>query len=292
MRVAAIVLTFNRRELLLETLRGVSEQTRPVDKIFLVNNASTDGTEEVLAHEGWLDNDIVEYHCTERNLGGAGGFERGMRLAFDAGYDWLWTMDDDVEPDAVALERMLAYTDLSECINATKIFTDNDEVQYWEQHYDFATGRLIDLKNVSFANGRNWCPVNVACFEGMLVSRGLVEKVGLPDPSYFIYHDDTVYGIKCSFYTTVIYVRDAVLRKKIYGYGDPNPFRSYYMVRNSFRMKRDAFNAAPVGHSTRMTNFFFLLNLSAYSWQAFIFQPGWQMFKALARGWRDGIKGH
>lgn len=291
MKVAAVVLTFNRRELLLETLRGLTEQTRPVDSIFLIDNASTDGTENLLASEGWLDNDKVIYQRTNTNLGGAGGFEKGMRAAYDTGYDWLWTMDDDVEPDANALEAALSYTHISECINATKIFTENEEVQYWEQYYDFATGRLIDLKNVSFANGQDWCPVNVACFEGMLVSRSLVDKVGFPDPAYFIYHDDTVFGIRCSFHTTVIYIREAVFRKKIYGYGDPNPFRSYYIIRNSFRMKRDAFSSAPIGTSTKKTNFFFFVNLLGYSVNAFRHQPCWSMAKSVLRGWRDGMKG-
>lgn len=291
MNVAAVVVTFNRKQLLLETLRGLSRQTVPIGRIVLVDNASTDGTEELLEAEGWLDRDNVSYMKMSRNLGGAGGFERGMRLAYDAGYDWIWTMDDDVEPDHDALEVMLSYRDISRCINATKVFTENNEVQYWEQFFDFSTGRLIDLKNVSFAMGRDWCPVNVACFEGMLIHRDLIGEIGFPDPAYFIYHDDTIYGVKASFHTTVVYTRRAVFRKKIYGYGDPNPFRSYYMVRNSFRLKRDAFNAAPVGHSSRYTNFLFFLNLSRYSLSALAHKPGWAMIKALVRGWRDGIGG-
>ncbi|WP_163121256.1 glycosyltransferase family 2 protein [Alloalcanivorax xenomutans] len=291
MKVAAVIVTYNRKMLLLETLRGVASQSRPVDRIFLIDNASTDGTAESLEAEGWMEYPKLSYMRMSRNLGGAGGFERGMRLAHQAGYDWIWTMDDDVEPDNNTLEIMLSYQDISQCINATKIFTENGEVQYWEQFYDFATGRLVDLKNVSFYSGREWCPVNVACFEGMLISRELVDVIGFPDPSYFIYHDDTAYGVKASFHTCVIYVRHAVFRKKIYGYGDPNPFRSYYMIRNSFRLKRDSFNAAPVGHSTKFSNFLFFLNLLKYSIHAFRQQPGLKMIEALVKGWSDGIRG-
>lgn len=291
MKVAAVIVTFNRKALLLETLRGVMAQTRLPDKIFLINNASTDGTDDLLKSTGWLCEERISYVLLTENLGGAGGFENGMRIAYESGYDWIWTMDDDVEPDADALEVMLSYKHISQCINASKIFTENDEVQYWEQYYDFATGRLVDLKNISFHNGRDWCPVNVTCFEGMLISRELIDSIGFPDPAYFIYHDDTAYGVKASFHTCVIYTRNAVFRKKIYGYGDPNPFRSYYMVRNSFRLKRDSFNAAPVGHPTKFSNLLFFLNLFNYSWHAFFYQPGWPMAKALVKGWRDGIGG-
>ena len=291
MKIAAVVVTYNRKNLLVETLRGLSRQSVPIDRIFLIDNASTDGTEQLLRAEGWLDVKHVSYLKMSRNLGGAGGFEKGMRKAYEAGYDWLWTMDDDVEPNDDALEAMLGYSQISQCINATKIFTQNGEIQYWEQFFDFATGRLVDLKNVSFAMGRDWCPVNVACFEGMLIHSDLVSKIGFPDPAYFIYHDDTVYGVKASFHTTVIYVRNAVFKKKIYGYGDPNPFRSYYMIRNSFRLKRDAFNAAPVGRSSRYTNFLFFLNVARYSMSALVHQPGWAMLKAILKGWRDGVGG-
>src|SRR5699024_2710161 len=114
MRIAAVVVTFNRSDLLLGTLQGLTRQTRPVDAIFLINNASTDGTEDLLKSEGWLNNHKVIYLKADTNLGGAGGFEKGMRAAYEAGYDWLWTMDDDVEPDVDALEVTLSYTRISE----------------------------------------------------------------------------------------------------------------------------------------------------------------------------------
>ena len=42
--VAAVVVTFNRSRLLLECLQALLTQTRPIDRIILVDNASTDGT--------------------------------------------------------------------------------------------------------------------------------------------------------------------------------------------------------------------------------------------------------
>ncbi|RLA43932.1 MAG: glycosyl transferase, family 2, partial [Gammaproteobacteria bacterium] len=199
MKIAAVVVTFNRKDMLLETLRGLRQQTRKLDRIYLINNASTDGTEELLRSENILDWDNLDYCPLDKNTGGAGGFATGMQLAYDAGYDWIWTMDDDIEPDQNALQELLKYSDISQCMNSTKIFTQNNETQYWEQYFDFATARLIDLKNASFHNGRDWCTVNVACFEGMLVHRNIIDKIGLPEADYFIYHDDTVFGIKASF---------------------------------------------------------------------------------------------
>ncbi|MEM6580396.1 MAG: glycosyltransferase family 2 protein [Pseudomonadota bacterium] len=291
MKVAAVVVTFNRKELLVETLRGVRNQTRPLDKILIIDNASTDGTREYLQANQIFEMANVEYIALPENTGGAGGFSHGMRLAAERGYDWIWTMDDDVEPVENCLETLLQYCDLSQCINSTKVFTDNDEIQYWEQYFDYATGRLVDLKNASFANGKPWCCVNVACFEGMLVSRELLNKISPPDPTYFIYHDDTVFGIKASFHTNVIYVRDAVLRKKIYGYGAVTKMRAYYMVRNTFRLKREVFATGLVGESSKFTNMLFFLNVCQLSISALLEKPRVEIFGSLARGWIDGIRG-
>lgn len=291
MTVAAVVVTFNRKELLIDTLKGLKAQSHKPDHIYLVDNASTDGTRTYLMENGVLDWPDLEYIELEQNTGGAGGFFHGMELALNSGYDWIWTMDDDVEPDAGALETLLKYTGISECINSSKIFTENNEVQYWEQYFDFATCRLIDLKNSSFETGKDWCNVNVACFEGMLVSRGVVEKIGLPDPSYFICHDDTIFGIRASLHTNVIYVRDAIFYKKIYGYGAVTPLRCYYMLRNSFRLKREAFATGLLGQPSKFTNLLFFLNLMNLSLQYFWERKQLAILKALSRGWIDGLRG-
>lgn len=289
MKIAAIVVTYNRKKLLPDTVDGLLKQSRKVDKIFIIDNASSDGTFEVL--RDYINDESVSYHRLERNTGGAGGFSFGMSLAKSEGFDWYWTMDDDVEPRADALEIMLGFSNISECINARKVFISNGETQFWEQYYDFATNRLIDLKNSSFANGKEWCPVNVACFEGMLISDRIVSKIGFPDSRYFIYQDDTIYGIKASLWTNVVYVRDAVFDKKIYGYGAATPMRAYYFVRNSFKLKRDAFSTGMLGAPTKFSNCLFLINLVHGSLRLIKENPSWIIVKSIWRGFFDGFRG-
>ncbi|RMG35011.1 MAG: glycosyltransferase, partial [Methanobacteriota archaeon] len=42
--IAAVIVTFNRKEMLIRCLEGIFSQTRPVSAIFIIDNASTDGT--------------------------------------------------------------------------------------------------------------------------------------------------------------------------------------------------------------------------------------------------------
>ena len=59
--LAAVIVTFNRKELLSENIRMLLKQTRPFDKIFVVDNCSTDGTPEYLKDQGWMDDPRFVY---------------------------------------------------------------------------------------------------------------------------------------------------------------------------------------------------------------------------------------
>ena len=99
----AIIVTFNRKAMLLACLEAVAGQTAACD-VLVVDNASTDGTADAVRprlREGF------SYVNTGANLGGAGGFAFGIAEALRRGYGRLWIMDDDVIPAPDALERLL-----------------------------------------------------------------------------------------------------------------------------------------------------------------------------------------
>src|SRR5215208_4045769 len=102
MSVAAVVVTYNRRVLLVECLAALARQTHAVDRIVVVDNASTDGTPDAVAE---ADADLLRLR---RNGGGAEGFHYGVREALAEEPEWIWLMDDDCEPADDALECLLA----------------------------------------------------------------------------------------------------------------------------------------------------------------------------------------
>src|SRR5215469_16397890 len=106
-RVTAVVVTYNRRDLLLEALAAVHAQTRVPDAVIVVDNASTDGTGAAVRAQF----PAVQLAELTRNTGGAGGFAYGMARALDGAADLIWLMDDDTVPEPGALEAMLAARD-------------------------------------------------------------------------------------------------------------------------------------------------------------------------------------
>lgn len=233
--VCTVVVTYNRLEFLKECIQGILDQTSPVDKIVIVNNGSTDGTDAYLKT---LQHPQIEI-ITQENLGGAGGFHTGIKRAYELGYEWIWVMDDDVEPFKDCLGNLLQYKDLSKCIQPLRIFSDNNEVFKWEHYFDHRTCMPILHHNISLEN-KDFCYVNTACFEGMLIHRDIVEKIGFPKKEYFIAGDDTEYGILANLYTNVLYTKTAIMyRKRVVVSYKIRPLQAYYEYRNLFLLRKN-----------------------------------------------------
>ena len=91
--VGTIVVTYNRRNLLKDCIEALLKQNYKKQEILIIDNASTDGTKEYI--DNLIDNKKVFYFNTGANLGGAGGFNYGVREALKRNYDYVWLMDDD-----------------------------------------------------------------------------------------------------------------------------------------------------------------------------------------------------
>ena len=102
--VAIVIVTYNRADVLVGCLDGLAAQTSPPDAVFVVDNASSDHTPEVLEARTDLPLRIIR---SAENLGGAGGFHLGVGEAYAAGYDRIWLMDDDVVAAPGCLRLML-----------------------------------------------------------------------------------------------------------------------------------------------------------------------------------------
>lgn len=93
-KVCGVVVTYNRKDLLLRNIESLLAQTYPLD-ILIYDNASTDGTADYLKEKGMLSLSNVIYVRSDANLGGAGGFCNGEKEALKRNYDYIWLMDDD-----------------------------------------------------------------------------------------------------------------------------------------------------------------------------------------------------
>ncbi|MBD3925224.1 glycosyltransferase family 2 protein [Nocardioides cavernae] len=237
--VAVVVVTFNRADLLARLLDGLAAQTRRPDAVIVVDNASSDHTRQVL--EARTD---LPLHVTwsEENLGGAGGFHLGVRAAYDAGWDRVWLIDDDVVPAAGCLEALMGVDE--DCLIATREDLSGALVEKAAVEFDLRNPLAIKPKRSTVdstypdrASMPELVEVHNVAFEGFMARRSVVEEVGFPDPSFFIFYDDAEYAVRARRAGHRIWaVRDAVLVRQLdfNQQHDLSGWKGFYMYRNLF----------------------------------------------------------
>ena len=189
--LAAVIVTFNRKELLGENIRMLLKQTRPFDKIFVVDNCSTDGTPEYLKDRGWMDDPRFVYVKTHANIGGAGGFYTGTKAAYEAGADYIVLMDDDGRAaDEHTFENLLREAERLHAENP-KLFV-NTLVRQGEL-LSFKMGSKYTVAEALAAAKDGILDGEANPFNGTLVSRELVAEIGYPNPDFFIKGDEVNY---------------------------------------------------------------------------------------------------
>ena len=204
MQVCAVVVTYNRSEWLIECLETLRNQTRALDAIVVINNASTDDTRSVLDQYVMMHSDM-RWHImhSQENTGGAGGFAQGMQLAHESGYDWIWVMDDDVRVRENALADLLRFSDRADVLHGRRTNPDGSPF-YWQSTFIPWIGFSRPYPDSAFQRSDIWY-TNVACFEGALIHRRVFDQIGYADPRYFLAWDDTEFGYRASEFFKIAY---------------------------------------------------------------------------------------
>lgn len=241
--LAAVIVTFNRKELLGENIRMLLKQTRPFDKIFVVDNCSTDGTPEYLKDRGWMDDPRFVYVKTHANIGGAGGFYTGTKAAYEAGADYIVLMDDDGRAaDEHTFENLLREAERLHEENP-KLFV-NSLVRQGEL-LSFKMGSKYTVAEALAAAKDGILDGEANPFNGTLVSRELVAEIGYPNPDFFIKGDEVNYkqrsfdaGAKVVTVVDSDYIHPrpetnerTVLGRKVPFFVEA-PWKEYYAARN------------------------------------------------------------
>jgi len=240
--VAIVVVTYNRSALLENMLAGLARLDRPADAVFVVDNASTDHTKEILAARREHPELPLQVTHSAENLGGAGGFRLGVRLAYDAGHDRIWLVDDDVVPAPDCLEVMLAQDE--PCLAAIREDLRGRVVEKAALDFDLRNPLAIRPKRASVDGtftDRRAMPERVelqnVSFEGFMFRREVVDAIGLPDASYFIFYDDVDFAVRARRAGYRIWgLRDAVLVRQL-DFDQQHAldtWKGFYMFRNLF----------------------------------------------------------
>ena len=213
-RVGAAVVTYNRKDLLLGCMDALLGQTHPVVQTFIVDNASTDGTQDLLRERGLLDRDDVTYVRLDENLGGAGGFSRAVEILRAEDVDWAWLMDDDSEPVPDSLERLLAALPASDpdCVAlCPKVVYEAGGIDA-NQRGHFRR-RLLPLAEGEYRDG-NFVELGFLSFVGARVRPSAARAIDPPRADFFVWGDDVEYSFRLRRVGSIRLVNNSVMVHK------------------------------------------------------------------------------
>jgi GT2 family glycosyltransferase len=187
MRICAVVVTHNRKTQLLQAVSALQSQSHRIEKILVVDNASTDGTADVLSSES----PDVEMLRLEQNLGSAGGFHAGIDWAFRLGFDWIWTLDDDSIPHRDALAELLSCREKFDPLQRPDLLASRVVWADGSLHpMNVQKPKLYNVNWQFLAAEHGAMSIRFTTFTSMLVHRRLIEQYGLPVRGYFMWNDD------------------------------------------------------------------------------------------------------
>jgi glycosyltransferase involved in cell wall biosynthesis len=221
MRVLALIFSFNDADVIAQSTEAVLRQTRPVDEVLVVDNASRDGTLDQISQKK------VTVLRHQDNLGASGALCSGFRYALERGYDWVWTFDADAAPEPDALEKLL------------------ELYEGWPQSQQDETGFLACLyHNIDDGIPHHGClfredgriapcqpgpepryyPCHFTIWAGCLYRMEAVRQIGFPNADYVLDWSEGEYGYRVmkAGYKGIVH-QDAILRLNIGGYRSVTP---------------------------------------------------------------------
>ena len=258
--LALVIVTYRRQELLSVLFDSIAQLTVAPWRIVVVDNECSEQTSAMVdtfrqsVEERWGSTKAdaeggvqrVVYAPQTQNLGGAGGFSAGVDVAYRLGASWFWVMDDDVAVLPDAIEKLEPWARNHEVIQGSRYDYDGGPF-YWQYDFLIPLGIPNPIAPASFGNA-GYRVMNTLCFEGGLFNRRVVRSIGLPDPRFFIYWDDTLYGYRASKVTNPIVIPDVVLRRTrqignwdiagVRQLNSTSDMNRYYIMRNRGYMAR------------------------------------------------------
>ncbi|MFU2158156.1 MULTISPECIES: glycosyltransferase [Caldisericum] len=296
MKVASIVITYNRKELLKECIESILDG-KIVPEIIVVDNASTDGTQDLVQRYP------VKYLRLDKNLGPAGGAETGQRYAYKNGYDFVWMLDDDVIVSKDALSMLIEFYDklhieFQKLILSSVTYGDREFSKpfYNLLRYNNTTGITQKISDREFL--KDYFEYDIAPMNGLFLPRFVFESVGFFDGRLWGWYDDTEFVLrarnagfrgfaisKSKIYHPIEFRKQVKMFGKTFTLLSSRPYRMYLGTRNNIVVQKKFLK--PVN--------FYLLFLPLFIFKRFLsiiffYDDKKEFLKHFFRGIIDGLK--
>jgi len=256
MKILAAIVTHNRAALLARCIDAIGDQSRPPDRLIVIDNDSSDGTVDMLRDRG------VDY-VTQPNLGSAGGWRRAIKQAMDGDWDAVWLMDDDGYPASGALARLEAglRPDVS-CISSVVLREDDPASFVFPFPVLDRDGlpvllgmrrKIHTLEELKSMTGNSGTYPFAHLFNGALVRTDVARRIGNVNSDFFLMGDEVDYFMRMRCEGAVLsdvgahHLHPDVSKRPL------NPTKFYYYIKNTIILNRRYFSNRSIRHLATVT---------------------------------------
>ena len=183
-KIAAVIVAFNRDELLARSLEHTIAQSRKPDLVIVVDNANLDSTRILVESHSAI------YLKGALENGSAGGFAIGIDYAITTDCDFVWTLDDDGYPDLNCLSRLIQFTLERNLGVSSPLSLSQEDHSQTANPYLFGLKKITDVKKIQ--RKEIW-PDIVQFYNGALFSKETIRLIGYPRKELFLRGDEMDY---------------------------------------------------------------------------------------------------
>lgn len=232
-KICAVIVTYNRLEKLKKALDAYDALSRKPEMMIIVDNGSTDETKGFL--DNWCETGSTyrkKVVTLESNTGGSGGFYEGIKRACEYEYNWIWVADDDAYPQKDCFEILIDY--MTPDMAAVCARVDNDGgIDTWHRRRLKKGHFVIKEERIKEEEYRQAFALDLFSYVGTMLSKSVLNEVGLPEKDFFINYDDTEHSIRMAKHGKIICVPSASVYHDSPGVtADVLSWKKFYAVRN------------------------------------------------------------
>ena len=235
-QVAVVICNYNKKDFVLDCIESVLASSFKDFDLVVVDNASTDGSIEAIEDKYGSKLTLL---VNEENLGGSGGFNRGMQFAMDEGrYRYIHLIDNDVVADCNAIGELFnfmeVYTETGVCGSLICKAQARSQIQDYGANIDYINFSVLPLFNGKVIRddlpGYVECDYVAAC--SAMYRTSALKKTGLIDKDYFLYWDDMALCAEMRLHGYPIFACSKSVVWHYGSYGIGTAFSRYYFFRN------------------------------------------------------------
>jgi GT2 family glycosyltransferase len=195
-KVCAITVAYNNPDELTRLLSSLENQNYFVSGLVIIDNSDDyySAANERIFNLYSKRHILARYHKTESNIGSAGGFRCGMKIAHENDFDWVWLLDQDGAVSPTCLTELLRHADESDILCPNILSIERPRISIPKVYANNIFGAWYPATRCAAS-----CKIHTFGTHATLISKKSLEVIGYYDDSFFfVGWEDYEYGYRAT----------------------------------------------------------------------------------------------